>query len=340
MLSLISNKKILSILKVLVTFGLALLLFWYLYDGNFSDTFQRLKHVNYFWVVLSMLIGVFSHLVRAYRWKLLMEPTGNNPTTGRSLIALFVGYLANLAVPRLGEISRCLVLKRTDQVPVTSSLGTVVSERVLDVFSLLIIIGVTVLIEFDKLNEFFSNIFANKLSGIYSMVQHGFILALVGLMVLLTVWVIIRKKVIKSPWWIKMRSLAQETWLGFISITHLKNPGRFWLATAGIWVLYYFMSYVVFFSMEPTAHLDWRAGLSLLVMGGLAMSAPVQGGIGAYHLLVSGLLIYYGVSKPEGLSFAFLLHSSQMVLIILAGLVASMLVLILGKRQNTTEPES
>jgi hypothetical protein len=269
-----------------------------------------------------------------------MEPTGNNPTTGRSLIALFVGYLANLAVPRLGEISRCLVLKRTDQVPVTSSLGTVVSERVLDVFSLLIIIGVTVLIEFDKLNEFFSNIFANKLSGIYSMVQHGFILALVGLMVLLTVWVIIRKKVIKSPWWIKMRSLAQETWLGFISITHLKNPGRFWLATAGIWVLYYFMSYVVFFSMEPTAHLDWRAGLSLLVMGGLAMSAPVQGGIGAYHLLVSGLLIYYGVSKPEGLSFAFLLHSSQMVLIILAGLVASMLVLILGKRQNTTEPES
>jgi hypothetical protein len=92
------------------------------------------------------------------------------------------------------------------------------------------------------------------------------------------------------------------------------------------------MSYVVFYSMGPTAHLGWRAGLALLVMGGLAMSAPVQGGIGAYHLLVAGLLIYYGVSKEDGLSFAFLLHSSQMVLIIIAGVIAGIITLTFGKK--------
>ena len=125
-------------------------------------------------------------------------------------------------------------------------------------------------------------------------------------------------------------------WLGFISITRLKNPAAFWAATLGIWVLYYFMSYVVFFSMDATMHLGWKAGMALLVMGGLAMSAPVQGGIGAYHLLVSGLLIYYGVSKQEGLSFAFLLHSSQIALILLAGVVSGVFLLLGKKAGNST----
>ena len=140
---------------------------------------------------------------------------------------------------------------------------------------------------------------------------------------MVVIWLLLRKKLMNNPWWDKMKSLLRETWMGFISITKLKKPLRFWAATIGIWVLYYFMSYVVFQAMEPTSHLEWRAGLALLVMGGLAMSAPVQGGIGAYHLLVSGLLIYYGVSKQDGLSFAFLLHSSQMALIILTGIASS-----------------
>lgn len=332
MRTLFSIKNLFNTLKVLVSLGLALFLFWYLYKDGFSDTLQRLKEVKYQWVVLSMGFGIISHFLRAYRWKLLLEPTGHYPSLPRTLIALLVGYLVNLAVPRLGEVTRCLVLKKTNQIPVTSSLGTVVSERVLDVLSLLIITGITFLIEFEKLNELFSGLFADKLSGVYSNMEQNIWYLIVFVILIIGLWYFIKNKIKKSSWWQKLKTFLKQLWLGFISITRLKKPGAFWLSTIGIWLMYYLMSFVVFYSMEPTAHLGWRAGLALLVMGGLAYSAPVQGGIGAYHLLVSGLLVYYGVTREEGLSFAFLLHSSQMVLIILAGLASSIIVLILGKK--------
>lgn len=326
------SKKLFAIIKVLIPLVAAALLFWYLYKDGFSDTLQRLKNVKYSWVVLSLLIGVIAHTIRAYRWKLLLEPTGHHITLFRSFIALMFGYLVNLAVPRLGEVSRCLVLKRSDNIPVTTSLGTVVSERALDLLSLLVITGITLAIEFDKLNEFFSSLFSEKMSSLYVNFQNIAFLGISVAILLVVLWYLFKHKLRRSTWWHKMRSLFFQTWQGFISITRLKNPWAFWLSTLGIWILYYFMSYVVFFAMEPTTHLGWQAGLALLVMGGLGMSAPVQGGIGAFHLLVAGLLIYYEVSREDGLSFAFLLHSSQMVLIIFTGLISASVLFISGKK--------
>jgi hypothetical protein len=224
------------------------------------------------------------------------------------------------------------VLKRSDNIPVTSSLGTVVSERVLDVLSLLVITGITMVVEFDKLEEFFSSFFRDKLSSLYVNFQNLFFLAVGVVIVILLLWHLFKRRFHRSSWWHKMRSLGYQIWQGFISITRLSNPWAFWLSTLGIWIMYYFMSYVVFFAMEPTAHLGWQAGLALLVMGGLAMSAPVQGGIGAFHLLVAGLLVYYEVSREDGLSFAFLLHSSQMVMIILTGLVSASVLFLSSKK--------
>ena len=333
-----STKKNFAAFKILIPFGLAVFLFWYLYKDGFSDTLLRMREVKYEWVVLSMCIGVVSHLLRAYRWKLLLEATGHHPTLSRSLAALFIGYLVNLAVPRLGEVSRCLVLKRTDKIPVTSSLGTVVSERVLDVLSLLTIIGFTLLIEFDKLNEFFSDLFRSKLSGVFAGIQQNIWYLVIVAAMLVVVWLFVRKRILKSSGWQKVSTLGKQMLVGFMSITKLENKTGFWVSTLGIWFMYFLMSLVVFYSMEPTEHLGWQAGMALLVMGGIAMSAPVQGGIGAYHLLVSGLLIYYGVGKEEGLSFAFLLHSSQIVLIILTGLGSGLFILLLG-RKSTVPPD-
>ena len=332
-----TSKKLFAIIKISVSLGLALLLFWYLYKDGFTDTLQRLKDVNYSWVVLSLIVGVMAHTLRAYRWKLLLEPTGNNTTLVNTLTALLIGYMVNLAVPRLGEVSRCLVLKRSDNIPVTSSLGTVVSERVLDVLSLLTIIGITLIIEFEKLNEFFSSLFADRLSSAYLNLPNLLLLGSGVLVLLVLLWILFRNKLRNSSWWQKIKTMGRQTWLGFISITRLRNPWLFWLSTLCIWVLYFFMSYVVFFAMEPTNHLGWRAGLALLVVGGLAMSAPVQGGIGAFHLLVAGLLIYYGVSREDGLSFAFLLHSSQLVLILITGLISSLILFSISKKSAGTK---
>ncbi len=340
MLKLLTTKNLLSFLKILFSLGLAAFLFWYLYKDGFSGTLEQMKEVKYQWIALSLCIGIISHLLRAYRWKMLIEPTGHNPTFLRSLSALFIGYLVNLAVPRLGEISRCLVLKRTDQVPVTSSLGTVVSERVLDVLSLLIIIGITFIIEFQKLSGFFQDLFTEKFSGIYQLLIQNLHYPGALLLILILLWYLLKGKIVRSKSWGKLKTFVSQIWVGFISITRLKNPGAFWIATVGIWAMYYLMSFVVFQSMESTAHLGWRAGLALLVMGGLGMSAPVQGGIGAYHILVAGVLIYYGVSKEDGLSFAFLLHSSQMVLIVLAGMISVAMVLTQGKKSQKKDSSS
>lgn len=329
-----STKKIYAAAKILIPFGLAVFLFWYLYKDGFSDTLLRMKEVKYEWVFLSICFGVISHILRAYRWKLLLEATGHNPTLSRSLAALFIGYLVNLAVPRLGEVSRCLVLKRTDRIPVTSSLGTVVSERVLDVLSLLIIIGLTLLIEFDKLHDFFNDLFQSKLSGVFAGIQQNMWYMVIVGAILIAAWLFARKQIVKSSRWQKIRTLGKQMLIGLMSVTKLENKTGFWVSTAAIWFMYFLMSLVVFYSMEPTEHLGWQAGMALLVMGGIAMSAPVQGGIGAYHLLVSGLLLYYGVGKEEGLSFAFLLHSSQIVLIILAGLGSGLFILLLGRKST------
>jgi len=328
----LNKKSVLSAVKILVPFGLALFLFWYLYKDGFSDILERLKQVDYRWVAASIVLSTASHLLRAYRWKLLLEPTSNYASLIKCFSALIIGYLVNLAVPRLGEVSRCLVLKRTDQIPVTSSLGTVVSERVLDLFSLLTITGFTFFIEFDKLNEFFSTLFKEKLQGLFAKAHFIVIAIIASLLLLALFWFVFRKRFLESTWWLKIRSLLHQTWLGFISITRLNKPGPFWISTLGIWVLYFLTSYIVFFAMEPTSHLDWKAGMALLVMGGLAMSAPVQGGIGAFHLLVAGLLIYYGVGKEDGLSFAFLLHSSQMILILALGTISGIFVLLHNRK--------
>lgn len=332
----LNRKNLLSAIKILLSLGVALFLFWYLYKDGFADTLNRLRQVDYRWVFASMVIGTTSHLARAYRWKLLLEPTENYPSLLKCFIALMVGYLVNLAIPRLGELSRCLVLKRTADIPVTSSLGTVVSERVLDVLSLLFITGITFLIEFDKLNRFFSSLFLEKFQAVTANASLFVILGVVVTLGLVILWITLKKRIMQSAWWAKVKLLLNQTWLGFISITRLQKPFQFWVSTIVIWVLYFFTSYVVFFAMEPTSDLDWKAGMALLVMGGLAMSAPVQGGIGAFHLLVAGLLIYYGVTREDGLSFAFLLHSSQMVLMLSIGTICAIGVLLLSKKPAST----
>jgi len=325
-------------LQFLVSFGVAFGIFWYLYGGNLPATIQRLSEVDYRWLSLSILLGIWGHWLRSYRWKLLLIPTGHNPSNWRALMALFLGYLANLALPRLGEVTRCLSLRKTDKIPVTISFGTVVTERLLDVLCLAVITLAAIFIEFEKLSEFFGKLFKEKLSGIEHLIV-PLLLGSLGLMVLLVlIWWRFKDRIRKTFWWNKLRSGLRELWNGLSSISRVKQRWQLWGSTLLIWMVYFFMSYVVFFALDATSGLNWQAALSMLVMGGLAMSAPVQGGLGAYHYLVSALLIYYGVARNDGLFFAFVLHTSQTLLVIISGLVS--LVLVFGIKKSAVKSPS
>jgi len=311
-----------NVLRFLVSFGIAFGIFYYLYDGDFGSTLDRLSNVDYGWVWLSLGLGMISHWFRAYRWRLLLGPTGHHPGQSQTIVALFLGYFANLILPRFGELTRCLALKKSADIPVPVSFGTVVTERLLDLLCLVVVISISLYFEYQRLQEFFGNLFENKL-GKWHSIWGPLTWIFLGLVLLLMVLVWrYQDRLNQWSWWIKIKGIGADVWTGVISVFKVKQQAGLWASSIGIWVLYYLMTYVTFFAFEPTSDLNWQAGLSMLVMGGLAMSAPVQGGLGAYHYLVSALLIYYGITEEDGLAFAFLLHASQTLLMISLGLIS------------------
>ncbi len=235
---------------------------------------------------------------------------------------MMVGYFANNLVPRLGEVTRCGILKKTDNVAMTSAFGSVVAERAFDLLTLITLAALTFLIEFDKLNEFVLEKFENKLSdteSIFGMVLGGigilFVLGIIAVLILK----LFKDKLHRNPIYLKFRMFIRELLDGFLSIRKIKKQYRFWLSTTGIWILYYLMLFVVFFAFPPTANLDFMAGFTILIMSGLGMSAPVQGGIGVFHILVSSVLVLYGISAEDGKVFALIAHTSNFLTLMFFG---------------------
>lgn len=331
-------KQVQSILKYTVSLTLAGGLFWYVYrDLNFHESIAKLKGANYSWVLLSMLLAIISHIFRAYRWNILLKSTGHQPSLPRTFAAVMIGYLANLIVPRMGEVSRCGVLKKTDKVPMTLSIGTVVIERVIDFICLMTLVLLGFIIEFDRLSEFLSGFFFEKAALVGENLFFLYVLAGVAFAVLLAIFLIVRlfkEKVKKNTLYLKIKAFLRELVAGFTSIKRIDSKTSFWFSTVMIWFLYYMMSYVVLFALSSTSSLGIGAGIALLIMGGLGMSAPVQGGIGTYHALVTAVLVLYGIKEADGQVFAFLLHSSQTLMVIVVGSVSLIFSMIIRKRMT------
>jgi hypothetical protein len=327
------NKQILNIIKYLVALVVAIgLLYLAFKNVDFEQFWAKTKEVNFTYICLSMAISIVPYWLRAYRWNMLLETMGyKHLTVNRTSIAVVIGYLANLALPRMGEITRCGVLQRNDDVKFSEGLGTVILERVIDSFTLLGIIIVTFIMEFDRLNSFFEeNIFSKINLSLPQLIG----LALVGLL-LFVVAIIIWKKINKSNTGeSKVLTFVKETLNALISIRKVKSPFGFIASTILIWVFYYFMSYIIVFSLPETANLGWVVGLSLLVTGGIGMAAPVQGGIGTFHLFVSAMLISYGVEAQTGLFLATLLHTSQVLAVIVTGGIALVVSMLIKRRKK------
>jgi uncharacterized protein (TIRG00374 family) len=268
------------------------------------------------------VLALVSHYLRAYRWNLLLEPLGYQLKTNRTFIAVMVGYFANNLVPRLGEVTRCGILKKNDNVSMTSAFGSVVAERALDLMILIVLAVITFFIEFDKLNNFIFERFYEKFpdsNSVYVLAFTIFGLGLALVVVAFFLFKLLKAKLHRNRFYIKIRSFIRELLSGFFSIRKLKKQKAFWLSTFMIWFLYYSMLIVVFYAFPPTMGLSLIAGLTLLIMSGLGMSAPVQGGIGVFHILVSSVLVLYGISAEDGKVFALVAHSTQFLTIMVFG---------------------
>ncbi|WMJ71590.1 lysylphosphatidylglycerol synthase transmembrane domain-containing protein [Cytophagaceae bacterium ABcell3] len=320
-----------NIIKYSLSFVLAIGIFWYvLGQVDISSMMGKILAADFKWVALALCASLLSHVSRAYRWRLLLEPINYKPSTGNTFLAVMTGYFANLVLPRMGEVSRCVVLTKTDKIPFNASFGTVVAERAFDLLCLIVLLSLAFLMEIDKFGAFFVEHVAPGESAYY--ILSG--LALFGLIALIIIYNL-RTVLLKNPYLNKLFVFLKGVWEGVVSISKIKKRGGFILHTVIIWTLYYLMSYLVFFSMEETAHLGIVAGMMILVIGGIGMSAPVQGGIGVFHEMVSAaLLLFYGIAKEDGLAYAFVVHTSQLLLILIVGGICFVITLFKGRKNN------
>ncbi len=317
-------------IKYVISLSVAVALMWWVFkDIDLSAMIEKFKHADYKWIIVSGLLAIVAHWSRAMRWRMLMEPLGYKPSILNTTLAVFTGYFANYILPRMGEVTRCGSIYKTDGVPIEKSLGTVVAERVFDVISLLFLIILNLFLEFDRLSEFFTKNFGDKINTTTLL-----ILVVIGIIGLVGSWFLYQKmeeKLLQIPLLKKVIEFVKGLLDGILSIRNLKSPAAFIFHTVLIWTMYYFMAYVLFWAIPETANLSMTAGLTILVVGALGMTAPTQGGIGPYHFLVGNALVLYGLTQKDGILLATFIHGSQMLCILFLGGVAFLVTLV---RQN------
>lgn len=332
------KKTILKILQFLAFFVIGAFIFWLIYKDQDIDHIKSVlkNDVNYWWVLLSLVLGLLSHISRTIRWGLMIEPVSHKPRFINTFLAVMVGYLMNLAIPRMGEVSRCGVLARYEKISFTKLLGTVVAERLVDMISLLVLLALTILSQFGEMVRFLKSNpeIKEKIGSVVS--SPILILSVVFVFVLFYVF---RKSFKHTAVFVKIMEIIRNFKEGFISIKSIKKKGWFYFHSVFIWAMYYVMLYVIFFAFDFTKDLSPIAGLTTFVFASFGMVAPVQGGIGAWHFMAKEALSLYGVANENGIIFAFVAHTSMTVMIIVIGILSMLVLPFINRRPEAEEKD-
>jgi uncharacterized protein (TIRG00374 family) len=255
-------------------------------------------------------------VLRALRWQMLYQSINYKVSFWNAYHAVIIGYLANLALPRFGEIGRCSVIQKAEKVPMFASIGTVITERLFDVLVLFLTGLIMLIFQNDIVSDFLYNTIYLNFSKKFSTVNYLWLLGIGVIIILLIITAVyfLRQKFSKRFLRIFV-SLRQ----GFGSYSKLKQKGLFLIYTFGIWVFYSLSMYFAFSSIQVTSGLHFNAAFTALVFSSFAMIAPVQGGIGVFHWMVAQSLLLYAISFKDGLAYATIIHSSQVLLILALG---------------------
>jgi len=330
------KKTVIKILKFLIFFTLGIFIFWLIYkDQDIERIKSVLKNdVNYFWVVVSLVIGLISHISRTLRWGLMIEPISHKPRFANTFMAVMIGSLMNMAFPRMGEISRCGVLARHEKISFTKLFGTVVAERLIDMISLLLLLLVVIFSQFGQMIRFLQHNpeIQDKLTGVITSP-----ILIIGFLTVVILAFLFRNAFKQTSIFKKIIALLINFKEGFISIRSIKRKGWFWFHSAFIWFCYYLMLYSIFFAFDFTSNLNPIAGLTTFVFASFGMVAPVQGGMGAWHFMAIEALSLYGVVYENGVIFAFVAHTSMTVMIIFIGLISMLVLPFINRREDISE---
>jgi uncharacterized protein (TIRG00374 family) len=322
------RKFVIQALKFLGFLAVGILLLWLAFRNvDFKSLAKNLKEANYYWLILSIFFSLIAFILRARRWQLLVHPLGFSPSFWHTFHALMIGYMANLALPRIGEITRCMVLGKKEKIAVDKLVGTVIIERTIDFISILLFLIIIVFTSEALIIEFLKkSIFIPFREKVFSLINLPCIFwALLALLAVIALFLMIRyrKNLRKFRFFSKMSDIAKGVITGLKTITNLKRKWEFIALTVFIWVSYALMTWVVVFCLESTSRISFWNSLIILVVGGLAMSVPVQSGFGAFHYAVSRVLVVIqGIRLEDGLTYALLSHESQIIFEIIIGIIS------------------
>jgi uncharacterized protein (TIRG00374 family) len=313
------NKKLQTALNTTLFLGLGIaLLYWALSQQDLNGVMDEIKAANPLWLSLAILSAVLSHYIRAIRWNLLLEPLDMKAKASSSFSAVIIGYLVNLALPRVGEIARPAALSKTDKLPFNKLVGTIVVERVVDLAITILMAFAIFLIQFDTIADFVQEQIATIQQGNPGVLA---IIVVVSLIILVALY-IFRKKIYQLPLINKFQDFIEGIIDGFKSIFNLKRPVLFIVYSLMIWIMYFLMPFLMLYAFDATSHLGVSAALTILFFGTAAMVIPVPGGVGTYEVLVPAALALYGITGIDATSYTLATHALQFISIIGLGVFA------------------
>ncbi len=298
---------------IILPITLGVFLVWWslssLTDADMSEIKNAFAKVNYYWIFLSLFLGLLSHLSRAYRWKFFLEPLGYKPRFLNSVFTIFTAYLINLFLPRAGEVVRATGISKYEAIPFEKAFGTIVAERIVDVIMLLVIVLGAFFYQFDLLKGLIVDKIPKDPTSL-------FIIIFISILIFGLAYFLIRKS--KNQFLQKVRNFVGGLLDGVKSILTMKKRGAFIMHTIFIWAMYLLMFYTVSFALPETANLSMGAVITGFVVGALSIAAT-NGGLGTYPLGVQQVLILYGIASNPALAFGWLMWTSQTFMVLLFG---------------------
>ncbi len=314
-------KRVSNILRIALPIALGAAILWWMYRGfRWEDIRLALgTDMRWGWMLLSMPFGIMAQVFRGLRWRQMLEPMGERPGRQSCVNAIFLSYASSLVVPRVGELLRCGYLNRYEGTRMSRALGTVVTERMVDVMLILLLTLVTVAWQVPVFVRFMSRTGMTVDSVLSGFSPTGYLVtALCGAVVMGAAWYVMKRFHIFNRGRETMHGLID----GLMSIRDVSDRGLFWFYSLGIWVSYYLHFYLTFYCFSFTEHLGPMAALVAFVVGTFAVIVPTPNGAGPWHFAVKTVLMLYGVDGNSGAMFVLIVHTLQTLLVALLGLVA------------------
>ena len=296
------------------------ILYWMYRDFDFGIiSHVLLDEMNWGWMLLSFPFGILAQAFRGWRWRQTLEPIGEKPRSTVSIYSVFLSYAASLVIPRVGEFTRCGVLKRYDGVSFSKALGTVVTERAIDSLVVAGFSGLTLLLQLNIFSVFFSRTGTSMESILSRFSLMGYLVtALCGVSALVLLHFLLKKLSIYN----KVKATLGGIWQGVVSLKNVRNIPLFIFFTFGIWASYFLHYYLTFFCFDFTSQLGIGCAMVTFVVGSIAVLVPTPNGAGPWHFAVKTMLILYGVADQNALYFVLIVHTVQTMLVILLGIYA------------------